>query len=171
MGGCIIDVKIYTTQNLKPMKPKVCCAKREVCLLPPTSCFLGGTKVFWWRKRRQQKNHRFKPSVRNCLCSHFSQIFDWAAANIKAAAAAHRYYLESKLFFVQNSKCRRSSFSCRRLAAACLAVRGQQRLCHKWRQLRFHFPENKNSARVVAFAQTCSRCRTCYARQTCSTCR
>ena len=55
MGGCIIDVKIYTTQNLKPMKPKVCCAKREVCLLPPTSCFLGGTKVFWWRKRRQQK--------------------------------------------------------------------------------------------------------------------
>ena len=137
MGGCIIDVKIYTTQNLKPMKPKVCCAKREVCLLPPTSCFLGGTKVFWWRKRRQQKNHRFKPSVRNCLCSHFSQIFDWAAANIKAAAAAHRYYLESKLFFVQNSKCRRSSFSCRRLAAACLAVRGQQRLWNQ-RFLSFH---------------------------------
>jgi len=44
MGGCIIDVKIYTTQNLKPMKPKVCCKKREVCLLPPTSCFFGGYK-------------------------------------------------------------------------------------------------------------------------------
>ena len=44
--------------------------------------------------------------------------------------------------------------------------------CHKWRPLRFHFPENKNSARVVAFVQTCSRCRsTCCARQTCSACR
>ena len=142
------QLSIRCTDTHNP-KPKVCCKKkRGLSADAPYIMFWWGTNVFWWEKRRRQK--KYSQLMKLSLLSHFTNIWLGSAANIEAAA--HRNLKFSK---VQNSKCRRLSFSCRRLVAACSAVRGQRRLWNQ-RFLSFHififiFPYSYFSHFILTF--------------------